>query len=923
MRQKILSPLFISFFIIFIGSASLSNVAADPAFQPFRPTSTPQADAADTTTAAPAIATAAPVATQEIDLEALLLEDGWQFPTNLSRSGGTSDSQIVYDSRGGVHVFWSDEAEGFGYTARSGEDWLKPVAAEYPFFTRRYFPDLRSEQETPIFRPILAADGQGQIIAFWIDEGVLYTSSVPAASFTDYDSWTPRFALADNARVVATMTGADGSLHILYLRPEEANTRPAGIYYQQFNPAGTLRDPILLYASRYLRTVPAAEANLQVLAADNGSVYAVWDDPLKQQVFFASSSDNGSSWNTPQEIDRRSLDDAEDSSGPARIRIGAHDDQLHLSWSAGHELTETCSQYFSLSSDGGESWTPRDTLAGLRLCFLHSQFTTAGDRLFLLGTTAEEGEKQNSFIYTTYLLAWDGEKWSEPQIQEPLANFSNPETNQAVRLLCHSARGQGDTIALIGCDSTEGGDTWLLTREVGDIAGWFPPPPVWQGPEEINSVAAQPLAVELVGSRDGIIHAFWNVESSPRIYHAGWESTGWGTSQEIVLSPGGSATGLSAAGAGDRLYLAWEDPVRGLQISRASISDPSQWSDPASFPGVPQAASAPNIVTDEGGNVFLTYAVQLNEERGIFLIHSADGGDSWSSPVEVFNGSAAGWDMVDRPILSKTDNGQMHLMWTRRTLPPDSVALELAYSRSEDLGQSWSEAAMVVEANSTWNDLLGAGERFVHRLWSEEDAGRQVIWHSYSLDGGLNWSQSEQLIGASGESVMAGVVDPAQRPHLLILENELLRDLIWDGEQWSDSDSLETTLGANGSIAAATNHEGLMIAAYAGNLAAEKGEEVESRLFAMGRMLELPEELVAPLPTLTPTPPPTATPLPTATPAPTATVFFSTQQEQSGLGDIPGMSGLPFDLNLVVSFIPVLIIVGLGILIGVRLIRKR
>ena len=166
------------------------------------------------------------------------------------------------------------------------------------------------------------------------------------------------------------------------------------------------------------------------------------------------------------------------------------------------------------------------------------------------------------------------------------------------------------------------------------------------------------------------------------------------------------------------------------------------------------------------------------------------------------------------------------------------------------------------------------------------------------------------------------VVDPAQRPHLLNLENGQLRDLVWDDGQWTEGDGLETALGENGLLDGITNQVGQLIVAYTGHLAAEDAAESDSRLFTMWRMLDLPAELPAPLPTLTPTRP-VLTPTPTMTPQPTATVFFSTQQEQSGLGEIPGIAGLPIGLDLIVSLIPVLLIVGLGILIGIRIIRKR
>jgi hypothetical protein len=961
MRRKIFVLILASFFILVVWTTGLSFVAAKPALSPLLQVTVTQSATVTITTVAtlepvisiaavesalspplqvtatpsttvtvtatvtpePVLSTVGPVATQEIDPEALILEDGWQFPINLSRSGETSGPQLVIDSRGTGHILWSDEVEGFGYTVGSGEEWSKLEASEFPFFTRRYFPDLRDEAPTPLFRPVLTADERGQIYAFWVgDKGVLYYSSVPSTSFTDYDSWTPRAALTDNALIVASTMDPDGRLHLVYLRPEKSDTRPAGVYYRQLSSSGTWNDPTLLYASLYLRSVPANVANIQVFAPDSSNVYVVWDDTLREQIYFAGSNSNGLSWDTPQEIDRRASEDAETAVGPTNIIVGTNNEQLQLTWSAGHEPGRECSQYVSTSSDGGTTWTYRETLASLPLCFATAQFLVADETLFLLGTTKEEGSKSGSIISTSYLLAWDGSRWSEPQIQEALSGFSNPETNQTVRLQCHSVLGQGSMITLIGCDSGGGSDIWLLGREVGEIEEWFPPPPVWQGPDEVNGGGSQPAETRLVRSGDGSIHAFWNEKNSSRIYHASWDGESWSFGQQIITSPGGNVTMLAATSGGDRLFLTWEDPVRGLQFSTASISSPSEWVNPASLVDELTAASAPSIIADAGGNVFLAFAVQLNEARGVYLIHSADAGDTWSTPIQIFDGPAAGWDMVDKPLLTRTDNGQMHLMWTRRSLPPDSIPLGLAYSRSEDLGQTWSEAETVVETQSYWSELIGAGERFVHGLWSEESSNRQGIWHRYSLDGGLTWSQSEQVSGLNNSGALSVAADPAQRPHLLNLENGQLRDLIWDDGQWTEDDGLGTTLGEGGFLDGITNQRGQLIVAYTGHLAAEKPAETDSRLFAMWRMLDLPVELPAQLPTLTPTRP-VLTPTPTMTPQPTATVFFSTQQEQSGLGEISGLAGLPISLDLIASLIPVLLIVGLGMLIGIRIIRKR
>ncbi len=961
MRRKILILFLTSFFILVVWSTSLSIVAAEPVLSPplqvtatpsttgtvtatatFEPavsivaaepalspplqvTATPSTTVTVTATATiePVLSTVVPVATQEIDPETLILEDGWQFPINLSRSGATTGPQLVIDSRGTSHILWLDKIEGFGYIVGSGEEWSKPEASEFPFFTRRYFPDLPDNSPTPLFKPVLAADGRGQIFAFWVgDKGVLYYSSVPSANFTDYYAWTPRAELADNALIVTVTTGRDGRLHLAYLRPQESDTRPAGVYYRQLSSSGTWNDPTLLYASRYLRSVPENVASIQVFAPDSGNVYVVWDDTLKEQIYFAGSSNNGLSWVAPIEIDRRASEDADTAVGPTHIVVGSNNEQILLTWSAGHEPGQECSQYVSISTDGGTIWTYRETLESLPLCFATAQFLVADKTLFLLGTTEEEGSKSGSIISTSYLLAWDGSRWSEPQVQDALSGFPNPETNQTVHLQCHSVLGQGSRVTLIGCDSGGGSDIWLLDREVGEIEDWFPPPPVWQGPDEVNSGGSQPAETRLVRSSDESIHAFWNEKNSSRIYHASWDGENWSFGQQIITSPGGDVTKLAATSAGDRLFLTWEDPGQGLQFSTASTSSPSEWVNPDTLVEEQPAASAPSIIADAGGNVFLAFAIQLNEARGVYLIHSADAGNTWSTPIKIFDGAAAGWDMVDKPLLTRTDNGQMHLMWTRHSLPPDSIPLGLAYSRSEDLGQTWSEAETVVDGQSYWSALIGAGERFVHRLWSEESNEHQGIWHSYSLDGGLTWSQSEQFSGLNNSGALSVAVDPAHRPHLLNLENGQLRDLVWDDGQWTEGDGLETVLGEGGLLDGITNQEGQLIAAYSGHLAAEDAAETDSRFFAIWRLLDLPAELPAPLPTLTPTRP-VLSPTPTMTPQPTATVFFSTQKEQSGLGEISGIAGLPISLDLIASLIPVLIIVGLGVLIGIRIIRKQ
>ena len=79
-----------------------------------------------------------------------------------------------------------------------------------------------------------------------------------------------------------------------------------------------------------------------------------------------------------------------------------------------------------------------------------------------------------------YLQAWDGSRWSDPQLQDALTTFVDPETQNLVQFGCQ----QGvliDNVNLFvaGCDSGAGGDTWMLARQLTDIAEWFPQEAVW------------------------------------------------------------------------------------------------------------------------------------------------------------------------------------------------------------------------------------------------------------------------------------------------------------------------------------------------------------------------------------------------------------------------------------------------------------
>lgn len=806
-------------------------------------------------------------------------QPGWQTPANLSRSGATTDPDLVIDNNGRYHVFWQDAIDGLAYASGDGATWREPVVVETPFATRRAFANLDPSARTPVFDPMLVADAAGRVHAFWIDTisdpaGVLLTSSAPATQLGLIDAWTQPEVLEIGALHPSATVDATNRIHLAYIRTEESADRPAGVYYRQLGNGGEgWSSPTPVYLSRYLRAVTPETANVEITALTPDQLAIVLDDTLREQVVVSRSGNGGQSWDPPVELDRRSEQDAADAPGPSRAMVGSAGSSLVATWGSGHGASTACVQYYRASADGGQIWSEalpvNESLPG---CFTSAQFLRSGNWLLLLGSVANtigEGKTDQS----TYLAAWDGARWSEPQRQEELSDFVNPDTNQQVRLRCLSAGLHAENLAIAGCDEGSGGDVWYLSRTLGDVATWFGAPSVWQGPARLAEVErASPIAYA-VADASGSTHAFWQAADGSDIFHSRWDGQAWSPAVPII-SAAGPITDLFASGGNGRLFLVWRDP-QGLQFAQASADRPADWSQPMALADETSAARAPRVLATRSGELIVTYVIPLNEPRGVFLMRSKDQGATWSEPYQIFDGIAAGWDMVDQLSLTESADGQLNGLWQQRTLPPDSKAIGMVYSRSADDGLAWSASTPQVKTAVEWAQLLSTGDRLIHRLWGEDANDRLVLWHSLSVDNGTVWSEPTQVGSLPAGERPAAVVDPAGQPRVLGLDGGRLVNWFWGGSGWQTDEPLETDL-SGGHLAVAAGTAGDLVAVYADPIGDETQGATAGAIYGMQRMLNLPAEAISAPPPIAPTMAPSATNTPTPSASPTAASLLST-----------------------------------------------
>ncbi len=825
----------------------------------------------------------------------------WLDPINLSRSSGASEPVSVADESGRTHVIWKDISGSYYYSREVAGEWSEPMAIDPPFGTRRYDPNLTETKATPLYTPILISDSKNGIHAVWIDGSkALSYSFVESNDFSEAEAWTTPQQITGPALDMAIAIDDDERIHVVYLRTAESSDLPAGLYYSQSEDGGlTWSGPDLLYESSYLRVLSSSDANVEIVAAGPDTIIVAWDNRPLERVFYVSSRDGGSSWEPVREVDRRLETDGAETAGPQDIRIGLRDSEIHLVWLAGHERSE-CILYYQLSRDLGQNWEPLrripDVFSG---CPKPLQFLSTPDETLLFTVESED---------ELYVTGWDGIQWVDPIEQSRLSTIVNPETYRPIQNSCHesivtnnSGSRREPLVLTIACEAGNRGDIWASTIEASQLIEQVMPsdPPEWQNVGEISQGGNLQSPI-LFSDGDGFLHAIWSQKNTSdqtqrRIRYGRWNGLGWSPAQTILGSPDGSdVAGVSALiDASGNLLVTWSGGLPGdIYFSRNTVAraiSPEDWGQPVAIPVPRPAAASPDIAVNSTGTIMIAYALPLNENRGVYLTKSDDGGDVWQETNQVIDAAELDWEKVDSPKLVITPDDTLHMIWQRFSLPPTSKPISLHYARSEDGGENWSEPFTVSESPAIWTKLLAVDEQSIHVIWQTES---NDLWHLLSIDKGTTWNQPQRIEGfLRTDGHVAATLDGANQPQLIQINNQLsddedqrftnpeLRHWTWSGQQWFIQDSTALDIQKAGDLDIAVTSKGrlgLILLAERENLI---GEPPTIGLNFTSRNLDLPAIQATLLPTPFPTSLPEATPTVTPLPQPTATIEFPTNQD--------------------------------------------
>ena len=705
--------------------------------------------------------------------------DDASTPINLSQSGGANKPKLVIDSEGVIHVLWKDTFEGIVSTRNDLEGWNDPLTGTYPF-------------ETAI--PKLLSDSEGNIHAFWTNERSQLTySNITAQNFGVLNNWSRPLVLGEYVGNFAVSIDPQGFIHLAYIRVFEDDTNPAGIYYRNsINNGSAWTSSILLYQSRYLRSITEDFSNINISSTNGPSdettaIYIVWDNLALRQVYSIHSLDSGITWGSYLEVDGPA--NTSGLSAPFNIDVSAQDEDIVLVWQVGQEGV-SCSLHSKYSNNRGDTWSENQRIL--------KQLSAGGcpEENRIIGVTETYSLMMTRNREQVFLTAWNGTSWSDPQLENMLGSFTNPISLANVDLRCHDITIRDNHLNIVGCDDGAGDDIWFIKLSAMEIDDWFPPPSAWSNPTAISESENNFQALQVVAGQDGRMHSLWMEPDG--IYYAQWDGNDWTKPTAIINAIFSESDELAAAISQDYiLTIVWTSSQTGELLSSwansSSATDKNEWSKPQLIPSPQLGSSSPDMHIDPSGEIFLVYSTPINENWGVYYSQSNDRGISWTEPSIMFDAVNSGWEMVNQTRLSMVDGESLISTWVQSSVKRGPLALFFSNSRKGDEQQT---PTMISNNPIIWNDIIGFGPDIIHRVWQENEGDQLKIVHSLSSDKGETWNAFPIFSIGEAQGLPSVTIDQVGQLYLTYTthqENDFfgLQHWIWDNNGWHAAENLD------------------------------------------------------------------------------------------------------------------------------------
>jgi len=182
------------------------------------------------------------------------------------------------------------------------------------------------------------------------------------------------------------------------------------------------------------------------------------------------------------------------------------------------------------------------------------------------------------------------------------------------------------------------------------------------------------------------------------------------------------------------------------------------------------------ILTDSQENPGIIAATDAGGHFKLEFLKSDDQGDSFNAPVTLTPGLGASIVQVRATArIDKEDD--LHVVFTENDSSVPSSPTDVFYSRSDDGGQTWSNPKQVSDGTSDGNVLLAsmavdpAGDK-IYSCWRSDTAAGIDIFFSFSTDGGQNFSTPAPITTSGHANVCGTAVGPLGEVYIVYDEND-------------------------------------------------------------------------------------------------------------------------------------------------------
>ena len=833
--------------------------------------------------------------------------DTWAPPANISRSGAASQPAIVADPAGNLHVLWWDSFAGTFYAKYSAlNGWTSPVAVPQIIGGR---PQTATDQPAAYNELTLLADVNGLLHAFYRDArgNVMYSQAR-----ADTGLWTQSIQLATSPLQWDVAVDAAGGLHLAYVRNIESDQLPAGVYYRQSLTRGAdWQNTKVIEASLYFRALTSGNSFVDLTVPGDNQILVTWDDPQLLQSFTATSTDNGFSFGAPVSVGGDQADQARH----AFLMVQADGTWLRL-WSP----PDGCGLYQQVSDVTHETWSASvRVLEDVEGCLVRpTAYTLADGRLAMFARLTGSTPLA--------LVLWDGTRWSAPVT--PRISFVDPATNRSTTLDCVAAVLVNDRVSVVGCDGVQ--DIWATTSVV-NLPDLLPAVSTeWSPPSIISSADADAGLPGLTVDQEGRLHTLWTqgvvgggaqeTLAYARLEGDTWSGV-WSGVGGVLQSPGGGTAQDPAVliDPSEHMHAVWAGGALGqLYYSRAFARDAAGsggWEAVRTLTTGQSSGAAPALALSPAGALLAVYAVPLNDGRGVYFISSPDQGDSWTTPVQIFDAEAAEWAQVKQTSLAVDSTGRLHVAWVQGVLPPGDSVLGVYYAYSDDNGVTWSAARVMAAGDAGYPNLVASSDGDVHLLWVTNPASTPQLWHTRLPAGTADWSEPIVVPGVRALAPQVGVVSDGEGGlHLVGGEgtasnSTVLFYLRWDGNAWGARETIPLgyRMDQQSGARAIVRPQGLLGVVYRVYTVAGGGR----RQYLAG-YVERPVTSIAYQVAPTFTPPPEATLLVTGTPEPTRTPEPTADLSATPVPPLEGGNGVRV-VGILIGMFAVVVVALIGL----------